>query len=103
MAPLATVTCGHWRSVAILNTVDKRLRMFNAHAHRERLGFEEYSLVRQQFINLAPRVARCQNHGIAGDLASIGQNHSAHTPVVDYKIGDARFKVNFAPALPTRG
>jgi hypothetical protein len=44
--------------VAILNAVDERLRMLDAHAHGKRLGFHEYSTARQQFEDFAPRVAR---------------------------------------------
>ncbi len=76
--------------------VDQRLRVFDAKAHRERLGFHEHATAVQHAEGVAGTVAQRQNHMPRLELFAAVQLHAQQLAVLDHHVGHALLEAHFA-------
>ena len=72
----------------VLDRVDQRLRVLDAHTHGERLGFEPDAPTVKHFVNIACRVARGQDDGRAFEHL-VAARHPRDAPVAHAQVGDS--------------
>jgi hypothetical protein len=76
--------------------VDHALRVFDAKAHRERLGHHVHAAPLQHLEGVARAVAQRQHHVVGGELLATGQHQAAHAAVFDLQVGDALAEADLA-------
>ena len=81
----------------VLYRVDKRLRMFDPHAHRKRLGFQTHAPPVQQLVNIPGRMSRSKNHS-RSFIKGISDPHPFYAIVVQFDIGNPRIENDDPPA-----
>ena len=75
--------------------VDDRLRVLDAKADRERLGFHEHAALVQNREGVARAVAEREHDVVGGDPCAVVQGHAANLPGLDQHIGHALPEANF--------
>lgn len=75
----------------VLYRVDKRLRMFDPHAHCERFGFQAHAPPVQQLVNIPGRMSRSKNHS-RSFIKGISDPHPFYAIVVQFDIGNPRIE-----------
>ena len=75
---------------AVLDAIDERLRVLDAHAHRERLGLEPHAGAREQVEDIARGVAGRDHDGAAEQLAAIGEADADRAAIAHDDLGHAR-------------
>ncbi len=71
----------------VLYGVDETLRVLDAHAHCEGLGFETHAAAVERVVDILGRVARGEHHGRALDRIAV-RRHAAQTPALDLEARD---------------
>jgi len=86
---------------AVLNAIDERLRVFDAHTERERLRLEPHPGFEQELEHVARGVAGGEHHGVGADFGAVRESHPGDATRVTvrarHEARDARAE---AKALP---
>src|SRR5690606_40064742 len=69
--------------IMILPAVDERLRMLDAHAHREGLLLQPHARLVEQPVDVARRMPRRQNDLLRAKTAPVRRSYLSEAPTVD--------------------
>ena len=76
------------RLAMVLDRVDQRLRMLDAHPHGKGLGLDAHAAAVEQFVNIARRMARSQHDGGSFDQF-VAAPYAFYPVAFDFQIGNA--------------
>lgn len=85
----------------ILDRVDERLRVFDAHPHGEGFGLEAHPAPVQQFVDVAGRMARGQDDGRPFDQF-VAAPDTAYPSVVHLQVGHPALEAEHAAGIEDR-
>ena len=85
----------------VLDRIDERLRMLDAHPHGKGLGLDAHAAAVEQFVNIARRMACGEHHGGAFDQA-VAAPHTADAALFDLQVRDAAFEAEHAARIDDR-
>ena len=89
------------RRTVVLDRVDERLGVFDAHAHSEGLGLDTHAAGMEQFVDVARRVARGQHHGSPLDPL-VARADTADTAVAEQQVRYAAVETEQAARIEDR-
>ena len=84
----------------ILDLIDQRLRVFDAHAHREGFGFQSDFLSKQQLVDVTCGMAGGQDHGTGFKGVAALRGHAENALVADHETIGACAEEDIAACLP---
>ena len=83
--------------------IDQRLRVLDAEANGERLGFHEHTRRMQHLEGVARAVAEGEDDLAGGDFLSTRQRYAAHVSFLDVQSSDAALEANLPAARDDLG